>query len=166
VKEKCLGTVRVLIRSANAADHAVLLEFRFAMLEVIARTVGHEPESDGVPIADLAANERWLGEHLGRDLLAWIADVDGRPAATASLMWFRHPPSRADPCGLEAYVLNVYTRPEARRMGLARALMERLVEEARAAGTRRIWLRTSPEGLRLYESLGFRTGSYLQLTLE
>jgi ribosomal protein S18 acetylase RimI-like enzyme len=65
---------------------------------------------------------------------------------------------------MEAYILNVYTRPEARRMGLARALMDRLVEAARAAGARRVWLRASADGRLLYESMGFREGDYLQLT--
>ena len=110
------------------------------------------------------ANEKWLGEHLGRDFFAWIADLDGRPAASAGLMWFPHPPGPINPVGLEAYILNVYTRPDSRRMGLARALMERLVEEARAAGVRRIWLRASDDGRPLYEAMDFRAGNYLQLT--
>jgi ribosomal protein S18 acetylase RimI-like enzyme len=81
-------------------------------------------------------------------------------------MWFPHPPGPINPVGLEAYILNVYTRPDARRMGLARALMERLVEEARAAGVRRIWLRASDDGRPLYEAMEFRAGNYLQLMLE
>ena len=81
-------------------------------------------------------------------------------------MWFAHPPALADPGGREGYVLNVYTRPEARRMGLARALMDRLVDEARSIGVRRMWLRTSPEGKALYVGMGFVTGDYLQLILD
>jgi GNAT superfamily N-acetyltransferase len=119
-----------------------------------------------VPAKLREANERWMYEHFGRDFVAWMADLDGRPVATAGLLWFAHPPGPINPGGLEAYILNVYTRPEARRMGLARALMERLVHEARAAGVRRIWLRASAEGRPLYESIGFRTGDYLQLTPE
>jgi ribosomal protein S18 acetylase RimI-like enzyme len=68
-----------------------------------------------------------------------------------------------NPGGTEAYILNVFTRPEARRLGLARALMDRLVQEARAAGVRRIWLRANDEGRPLYEAMGFRTGRYLEL---
>ena len=49
-------------------------------------------------------------------------------------------------------------------LGAARALMERLVEEAKAAGVRRIWLRASEDGRPLYESMGFRPGNYMQLT--
>jgi ribosomal protein S18 acetylase RimI-like enzyme len=112
------------------------------------------------------AKEAWLGEHLGRDFFAWVAELDGEPVASAGLMWFPHPPGPINPAGLEAYVLNVYTRPEARRMGLARELMTHVVEEARARGVRRIWLRASDDGRPLYEAMGFRAGNYLQLTPE
>jgi len=116
--------------------------------------------------AQRQANVTWLGEHLGHDFFAWVADLDGRPAASAGLMWFPHPTGPVNPNGLEAYILNVYTRPDARRMGLGRALMERLVAEARAAGAGRIWLRASKDGRSLYESMGFKPSNYLQLTLE
>lgn len=120
------------------------------------------PGSD--PEAMRAGNEQWLDEHFGRDFVAWIADLDGRPAASAGLLWFPHPPGPTNPIGLEAYILNVYTLPAARRMGLARALMDRVVEEARAAGVRRIWLRASDAGRPMYEEMGFSTSNYLQLT--
>lgn len=108
-------------------------------------------------------NERWLDEHFGRDFVAWMAELDGQTAASAGLMWFPHPPGPTSPGGLEAYILNVYTRPESRRMGLARALMERLVDEARAAGVRRVWLRASDAGRPLYEDMGFHADNFLQL---
>jgi GNAT superfamily N-acetyltransferase len=154
---------RVSIRPATSADLATILEFRLAML---ADVFGAGTRPGAEPGALRASNERWLGERFGRDFAAWIADLDGRPAASAGLMWFPHPPGTANPIGLEAYILNVYTRPEARRMGLARALMERAVEAARAAGVRRIWLRASDEGRPLYQDMGFVTSSYLELTPE
>lgn len=154
---------RVSIRPATSSDLATLLEFRLAMLADIS-VAGSRPESE--PGALRAANERWLSEHFGRDFAAWIADLNGRPAASAGLLWFAHPPGTANPLGLEAYILNVYTRPEARRMGLARALMERAVEAATAAGVRRIWLRASDQGRPLYQDLGFATGNYMELVPE
>ena len=125
-----------------------------------------EDVSPTAPAALREANERWLSEHLGRDFISLIAELDGRPVASAGLLWFAHPPGPYNPGGLEAYILNVYTRPEARRMGLARTLMERLVDESRAAGVRRIWLRASGEGRPLYEAMGFRAGDYLELAPE
>ncbi|CAJ49401.1 acetyltransferase [Bordetella avium 197N] len=53
----------------------------------------------------------------------------------------------------------VYVRPEARGRQLGRQLMERILQEARAAGYGRICLDVLPEFLAaqyLYESLGFQ----------
>lgn len=139
-----------------------MVEFRLAMFADMSAL-----ESDAQPAPPPAglreANERWIVEHLGREFAAWIADLDGKPVASAGLLWFAHPPGAANAGGLEAYIVNVYTRPEARRMGLARRLVERAVDEARAAGVRRIWLRASAEGRPLYESMGFRSGNYMEL---
>lgn len=152
---------RASIRPATTLDLDTLLEFRMAMVVELSGGT-YPPDVDEA--ATTAANERWISEHFGRDFSAWIAELDGVPVASAGLMWFPHPPGRKNPTGMEAYILNVYTRPEARRLGLARTLMDRLVEEAHSAGVRRIWLRASDDGRPLYEAMGFRGGKYLELT--
>jgi len=51
--------------------------------------------------------------------------------------------------------------PEARRRGIARALMEACLKEAHRGGKRRMTLETTPAmtaAQRLYESMGFRRG--------
>jgi GNAT superfamily N-acetyltransferase len=151
---------RISIRPATSSDAAALVEFRLAMLTDM---FGPEAGLTADPGAFRAANERWVDEHFGRDFIAWIADLDGKPVASAGLIWFDHAPGPTNPIGREAYILNVYTRPEARRMGLARTLMERLLGEARAAGVRRIWLRASDDGRPLYEAMGFQPANYMQL---
>jgi GNAT superfamily N-acetyltransferase len=57
--------------------------------------------------------------------------------------------------GREALVMNVYVAPEFRRRGLARHLMETILEWARGAGIPRMVLHASGEGRPLYESMGF-----------
>ncbi len=53
------------------------------------------------------------------------------------------------------YVLNVFVEPEYRGRGLARALMELCVTEARSRGIRVVALHASDAGRPLYEKLGF-----------
>lgn len=58
----------------------------------------------------------------------------------------------------EAHVLNLCIVPERRRHGLARALLSRLMDEARMAGARIMLLEVRPSNtaaITLYESLGF-----------
>jgi GNAT superfamily N-acetyltransferase len=149
------------IRPATIADSDILLEFRLAMIEDVFRADEHAPAWDAVELRE--ANRRWLAGHFGRDCAAWLAEIDGQIAGCAAVVWFDHPPTPTNPGGVEAYILNVYTRPEWRRRGVARALMEQVVSEARKAGVRRIWLRASDEGRPLYEEMGFRQTNYLQL---
>jgi GNAT superfamily N-acetyltransferase len=148
------------IRPATEADFETILEHRLAMLEAVFHF--ERPATDGAD-AMTAANAAWLRRHLGDDFAAWLAEIDGRIAGSAAVMWFPHPPSPVNPLGLEAYVLNVFTEPAWRRRGVARALMEHIVEEARRRGIKRIWLRASEEGRPLYVDLGFRESNYLQL---
>jgi GNAT superfamily N-acetyltransferase len=173
----------ISIRPATGSDLETVLEHRVAMLyEVFAagrtaeRPSASEPPravegpartSAAPPPYDArTANREWLARHLGDDFEAWIAEVDGQVAGSAAILWFPHPPSPLNPTGLEAYVLNVFTESRWRRHGVARALMNRVVDEARARGVRRIWLRASDDGRPLYESMGFHGSNYLELRAE
>jgi ribosomal protein S18 acetylase RimI-like enzyme len=63
------------------------------------------------------------------------------------------------------YVDDVVTFPESRGRGYARAIVTRLVHEARATGVRRIFLLVDPLGpVRLYEGLGFREATRIAST--
>ncbi len=60
----------------------------------------------------------------------------------------------------------LYVRPQYRRKGIARALLDRLVTEARAAGYSEIYgdtLRTMTSALEMYKEIGFsEVGPYSQ----
>jgi [ribosomal protein S18]-alanine N-acetyltransferase len=59
----------------------------------------------------------------------------------------------------ELHVTNVAVHPEARRRGIARALLDSVFARARVAGTRIVLLEVRPsntEAIPLYESFGFR----------
>jgi GNAT superfamily N-acetyltransferase len=149
------------IRAATQSDLPTLLDFRMGMLgDVFAAEQGKPPWD---PHAVRQANGPWLEEHIDRDFVAWLAEIDGHPAGTAAVLWSPHPPGPRKLGGLEAYILNVYTKPEFRRQGIARALMAHAIDEARAVGVGRIWLRASREGRPLYEAMGFGESNYLEL---
>ena len=60
----------------------------------------------------------------------------------------------------ELHVTNVAVHPDARRRGIARALLESVFGHARAVGSRRVLLEVRPsntEAIPLYDSFGFRT---------
>jgi GNAT superfamily N-acetyltransferase len=64
-------------------------------------------------------------------------------------------PSPRLPDGSSAYVGSMSTDLHWRRQGMARAILERLLDELTQRGVMRIELHATPEGEPLYESLGF-----------
>jgi GNAT superfamily N-acetyltransferase len=63
------------------------------------------------------------------------------------------------------YVLNVYTYPEYRKLGLARKLMQTAIEWCRSEGFKILWLHASDYGRPMYESLGFVPTNEMKLIL-
>jgi GNAT superfamily N-acetyltransferase len=83
----------------------------------------------------------------GRLLLAWS---DDKPVGCVALRSLQ---------GGASEMKRLYVRPEARAQRLGRQLAERVIEEAREAGYRRILLDTLPtlsSAIALYSKLGFK----------
>ena len=93
--------------------------------------------------------------HLGRDMTAFVAREGGEIAACCLLLTVEKPPSPSFPRGRVGVVFNVYTRPEYRRQGAARRLMELLLDDAEEQQLDHVELKATDAGYHLYRSLGF-----------
>lgn len=91
------------------------------------------------------------GAYLGRFAVVGDAVVAG--AGAVLLDWG---PTRANPSGTMARIVNVYTEPTWRRQSLARRLLEALLADCEHCGVREFNLGSTDEARRLYESLGFQ----------
>lgn len=65
-------------------------------------------------------------------------------------------PTRANPSGTMARIVNVYTEPPWRRQGIAKRLLEALMTDCEQRGIREFNLGSTPEARALYERLGFQ----------
>ena len=100
------------------------------------------------------------GEYLG-----WFALApDSSIAAGVGLWLMDWPPHMAVAGSWRANILNVYTEPEHRRRGMARALMQIAIEWCAANQIGAVILHASDEGSALYESLGFTPTNEMRLT--
>jgi GNAT superfamily N-acetyltransferase len=63
----------------------------------------------------------------------------------------------------QALIVNVFTEPGWRRRGLARLLMQRIIEWCREQGIESVVLHSSEDGRALYEQLGFIQTSEMRL---
>ena len=66
-------------------------------------------------------------------------------------------PTADHPTGHRAHIMNVYVKPEYRRRGIARQMMNALLCEAKERGVTYISLDATESGKPLYKALGFDT---------
>jgi len=141
----------IVLRIINAADGglSMALTIRLTALREICRL----PSSYDFPHAFCEATRSFLSDSNQTTLLT-LDDV-GRPVACATMCYITLLPTFDHPTGARAHLMNVYTLPEYRRQGLSRALVQRLMDEARARGVTEISLDSTEAGRPLYASLGF-----------
>lgn len=147
------------IRKATLADMDTLTMLRLDFL----RHMGTVGEDDETSIRDQFA--AYLTQHLNREAVSILAEIEGRAVSTALLVVAEQPAHRYLPSGRTGTLLNVYTYPEYRRRGLSTQVVEAIIEEARKIGVSAIDLLATPDGKPLYEKLGFREPAFPAMRL-
>lgn len=139
------------IRRTVAGDAAVLAALRIArQREVGVLTDGREA------VGLEAAHQRsFAARPPTAEFLAWIARAEGDIVATSGPVVGHRPPSRGNPTGVEAYVMNIYTLPTWRGRGLGRALLAAPLGHVATTDAGRVWLHASASGHPLSERAGF-----------
>lgn len=84
-----------------------------------------------------------------------LAIQDGIAVGCASISYIEIMPTFSHPTGKRAHIMNVYTKADYRRKGIARKLVQMLIDEAEEKGVTEISLDATDLGKALYESLGF-----------
>jgi GNAT superfamily N-acetyltransferase len=113
-----------------------------------------------------AAFRPWLAERMRTgEYLAWVAIAEERVAAGLGLWLMDWPPHLIAAGPRRGNILNVYTSPDFRRQGMARALMASALDWCRAEGIGCVILHASADGHVLYESMGFRATNEMRLLL-
>lgn len=88
--------------------------------------------------------------------IAWLALDNNRIVATSGLCFYTLPPSYKNLSGKVAYIMNMYTVREYRNQGIAAHLFQRVIEEARGLGYKKISLHATESGKPLYTRFGFK----------
>ena len=136
------------IRIATPDDINYLMSSRLEMLKVVNDLPEDYEFSDEI-VAE--SYDYFLnGDHL--TVLAFDGD---KVIGCASMSFIRIMPTFGHPTGKRAHLMNVYTRREYRRQGIARKMVELLIGETWKRGATEISLDATKLGRPLYESLGF-----------
>ncbi len=133
---------------ATNEDIELLMSSRLEMLRIVNNL------SDDYVFPDLIVNES-RDYFLSGDQTTVLALDGDNVAGCASMSYMRIMPTFSHPTGKRAHLMNVYTKNEYRRQGIARKMVQMLIDDAWNQGATEISLDATTMGRPLYESLGF-----------
>lgn len=149
-----------VIRAAGAADIDTLTYQRRSMFE----DMGHDDAAELDCM--VAAFKPYLEDALASgEYEGWIAEIAGRAVGGIGLVFYRLPPSCRNRTGRVAYAMSLYVNPDARRRGIASALVNAVAGRARELGITVLALHASEAGRAVYERLGFQPAPEMRLRL-
>jgi GNAT superfamily N-acetyltransferase len=152
----------ILIRPATAQDCSVILHHRRCMFQDMGE--GSPEDLDRMIEATAPWLERALSDGSYR---GWLAEIfDNQVIAGGGVLVSSWPAGPYDPRTSRAVIINVYTEPEFRRIGLARRLMSLMIKTLKDEGFSSVMLHASDAGRPLYETLGFMPTNEMRLRLK
>ena len=98
--------------------------------------------------------------------VSWLALDGDKIIGTSGMSFVEKPPYFSCPSGRIGLLSSMYTDPNYRRMGIAKELLHRVVEEARKYGCGAVQITASDMGVKLYTAYGFvHNGNFMQYNL-
>ena len=98
--------------------------------------------------------------------VSWLAMDGDKIIGTSGMSFVEKPPYFGCPTGRIGLLSSMYTNPDYRRQGIARELLRRVVEEARAYGCGTVQITASDMGVLLYSDFGFvKNKNFMQYKL-
>jgi GNAT superfamily N-acetyltransferase len=149
------------IRPATADDIPLLLRHRRMMWWDMGRR-----DEAALDLADQAAAE-YFADAISCGMYRGFLAIDdaGQVIGGGGIVISPWPSLLGQRQPRRAMILNVYVEPCHRRRGVARKLMETMIEWCRENGFVNVALHASEEGRQLYEQLGFKPTNEMKLDL-
>ena len=98
--------------------------------------------------------------------VSWLALDGDKIIGTSGMSFVEKPPYFGCPTGRIGLLSSMYTNPDYRRQGIAKELLRRVVEEARAYGCGTVHITASDMGVLLYSNFGFvKNKNFMQYKL-
>ena len=142
-------------RKLTKEDLDTFIDMRIKQL----REEGAKEDIDIVP-----ALKDYYNRHLSDEtFVSWLA-VDGdKIVGTSGMSFVEKPPYFSCPTGRIGLLSSMFTDPSYRRMGIAKELLSRVVEEAKNYGCGSVQITASDMGVLLYTDFGFeKNGNFMQ----
>jgi GNAT superfamily N-acetyltransferase len=139
---------------ATAADVAIIVDCKMLFSDELAGKL--PPEADQTLRQILL---EYFSREVNRNYICWYATVDGSVASIAGVVVRQGPGNISNPSGVWGYLMNVYTLPQYRKMGLSANVLDRLMSTAADRGITAFELHATEAGEALYVKAGFKLHS-------
>ena len=150
--------MEITYRKLTPADLDTFISMRITQL----REEGATENIDLVP-----ALKDYYNRHLADGtFVSWLALDGEKIIGTSGMSFVEKPPYFSCPTGRIGLLSSMFTDPGYRRMGIARELLDRVVNEARKYGCGAVHITASDMGVKLYTAYGFvHNGNFMQYKL-
>ena len=143
--------MELIYKIASIEDLEVLVKTRIEVLRAANKL------DDSVDMSEVEAESRVYYEKAladGSHTAILVFDGD-KFAGAGGVSYYTVMPTYHNPSGRKAYIMNMYTKPEYRRRGIAFKTLDLLVSDAKNKGIAAISLEATDMGRPLYEKYGF-----------
>lgn len=155
---------KIVYRKLTEAELEIFINMRIAQLtEEYTNTGRSVPEGVDLKTALRDYYQRHMEEGT---FVSWLAMDGDKIIGTSGMSFVEKPPYFTCPTGRLGLLSSMYTDPRYRREGIAKELLHRVVEEARAYGCGAVHITASDMGVKLYTAYGFKhNGNFMQYDL-
>ncbi len=148
----------ITYRKLKTEDLDIFIRMRIDQL----REEGAKEDIDLVP-----ALRDYYERHLANDtFVSWLAMDGEKMVGTSGMSIVEKPPYFGCPNGKIGLLSSMYTEPSYRRMGIAKTLLGKVVNEAKERGCGTVQITASDMGVMLYTDFGFvKNNNFMQYKL-
>ena len=143
--------MRLVYKRATIEDIDMLTETRIEVLKA-ANKLSDDVDMSEVKEQSYHYYKKSLcdGTHI-----AYLVFDESRFVGAGGVSFYQVMPTYHNPSGYKAYIMNMYTDPEYRRMGIAYKTLDMLISDTKNKGITSISLEATDMGRPLYEKYGF-----------
>lgn len=138
-------------RRATVDDIPQLIKFRMNLL----RSAVGPGKKDKWDLVEQQLEDYYKSAIPSEEHIAYLAFDGNVCIGTGGVCFYRVLPTYFKPTGKKAYIINMYTKEEYRRQGVATEILDRLVRKALERKATYISLEATNEGRPVYEKYGF-----------
>lgn len=146
--------MKLTFKKATLEDLDLLVSSRMEVLKDLGECSGEEnPPCEAIE----EQTRHYFARTLGKEYIGYFVYKGEEYIGCGGISFFQSLPTPKNPQGMQAVIVNMYTRPEHRGQGIAYQLLDVLVQEAVLRSVGIITLEATPKGISLYKRYGFES---------